>query len=141
VVTLLRVDGNVATPRSLGFDELAGLPDQVADVGALVPGRRGGGVRLAAILDAVGRVPDARFAQLRSTDGFSAWVPLDAVAQALVVYRLGDGPLPEADGGPLRFLIPDVEKCGVAGLDTCANVKRLGTVTLARSAGFGLRAV
>jgi DMSO/TMAO reductase YedYZ molybdopterin-dependent catalytic subunit len=135
----LRVDGAVESPRTLGFDELAALPGQVADIGALVPGRVGGGVRLASLLDAVAPLPDARFAKLMSSDGkFSAWVPLDAVKEAVVVYRLGDAPLPEDKGGPMRFYIPDVEKCGVAGLDACANVKALGHVLVARQSGLSL---
>ena len=37
---MLRIDGNVSTPRTLGFGELAALPEQVADIGALIPGAR-----------------------------------------------------------------------------------------------------
>src|SRR5258706_12754974 len=134
---MLRVDGNVATPRTFHYDDLAALPGQIEDIGKLIPGREGGGVLLAAILDAVKRDPKARFAKLASTDGgFVAWVPIDAVAESgVVVYRIGQEPLPADKGGPMRFYIPNVEKCGVPGLDTCANLKSLGTITVTHNAG------
>jgi hypothetical protein len=43
---------------------------------------------------------------------------------------LGESALPEKKGGPVRFLIPNAEKCGVEGVDACANVKGLGRITL-----------
>jgi hypothetical protein len=67
------------------------------------------------------------------------WVPLDAVRGAVVVYRLGGATLPGERGGPMRFYIPDVQRCGVAGLDTCAHIKALGQVMVARQTGLGVR--
>ena len=139
-MTRLSVDGGAGTPQQLGFDDLAKLDGQVADVADLVPGRRGGGVRLDAILAAVRADPAATHVTLSSTDGtFSASVPLEAVRDAVVVYRLGGEPLPESLGGPLRFLIPAVDKCAVGGVDACANVKFLGSIRLSRGAGRDTR--
>jgi hypothetical protein len=39
----LRVEGEVQHDANFSFADLAALPEQVADVGQLVPGREGGG--------------------------------------------------------------------------------------------------
>ena len=132
-MTRLRVDGDVRTPREFAFDDLASLPGQIPDVAALVPGRVGGAVRLAAILEAVGPAPEATAATLASTEGdFSATAPLEALGQAIVLYRMGDGPLPEEQGGPIRFLVPNAAECARLGVDRSTNVKFLGRITLGR---------
>jgi len=139
-MTTLRVDGAVAAPREFGFADLSALPDQVPDLGALLPGREGGGVRLRAILASVGLRTAATHLTLTSTDGrFSASVPLAAVADAVIAYRLGDGPLPADRGGPMRFLIPDVGSCAVGGVDACANVKFLAHLHLSAGPGADTR--
>ncbi len=136
----LRVDGAVERPREFGFDDLAALPGQVPDVGALIPGRDGHGVRLQSLLDAVGVRPEVTHITLTSTDGrFSASVPLAAVREAVVAYRLGNAPLPHDKGGPMRFFIPNVEQCAVGGVDACANVKFLGRIHLTTTPGVDTR--
>ena len=136
----LRLDGEVDTPREIGFAEMAGLAGQVDDVGAVVPGRRGGAVRLATLLAAVGARPSATHATLTSADGrFAASVPLAAVADALVVYRLGDAPLPAAAGGPFRFLVPAASDCATGEVDACANVKDLARIRLENGPGKDTR--
>jgi len=128
---MLTVEGEVRTPRKFEFADLASLPDQVADVAALVPGRQGGAVRLPALLAAVGVADGAKTVTLESSDGtFSQQAPLDALGSALLLYRLGDEPLPASQGGPVRFLIPNLEECGAAGVDRCTNVKALGRITV-----------
>ena len=133
-MTQLQVDGQVRTPRALAFDDLAALPEQIADVSTLVRGRVGGAVRLAAILDHVGVAPGATHVTLVSADGdFSQSAPLAALGQAIVLYRLGDGPLPAEEGGPLRFLVPNAAECAGLGVDRCTNVKYLGRITVGRA--------
>jgi DMSO/TMAO reductase YedYZ molybdopterin-dependent catalytic subunit len=122
-MSMLRITGEVARPRAFDRDELRGLPQQIEDVGALVPGRSGGGVRLAALLDAAGA--RGAFATLVSSDGFSISVPLAAVKDGIVTYRLADGPLPEKQGGPVRFYVGRAVECDVGEVDACANVKGL----------------
>ena len=130
-MSLLRVDGAVRTPRTFDGDALRALPAQVDDVGTLVRGRVGGAVRLAAVLDAVGVLDDARSVALVSADGhFTQSAPLASLRDALLVYRLGDGSLPADDGGPIRFLVPDAP--GLVGVDRCTNVKALATITVRR---------
>ena len=124
------VDGEVAGAREFDFAALRALPEQVADVAQLIPGRRGGAVRLRALLDAAGARREAAWATLRSSDGFAIAVPLAAVQGALVTYRLGEAPLPVEQGGPVRFLVPGADQCGTPDVDACANVKKLARVTL-----------
>ncbi len=138
----LLVEGEVETPCTLSFAELAALPRQVADVGVLIPGKPGGAVWLDAVLAAAGAKPGARFATLVADDGaFAVSVPLDAVrTNAIVVYRLSDAPLPDKQGGPIRFYVVDAKACGAdSGVDACANVKRLGRIrlTAARETDIG----
>jgi len=132
---VIRVEGEVAKPTTFDFAALAALPQQVADVGSMVPGKQGGAVRLRALLEAAGAKPSAQFATLEGDGGkFAVSVPLAAVADnAVVAYRLGDAALPDKQGGPARFYILDVKSCGDAsGVDACANVKRLSRIKLTR---------
>jgi 2-dehydropantoate 2-reductase len=140
-MTSLRVEGEVRIPREFRFVDLAALPGQVPDIGALLPGRMGGGVWLHSLLEATGARPQASHVTLHATDGdFSASVPLEAVRdRAIVVYRLGDAPLPTAQGGPLRFFITNVEECAIGEVDACANVKFLGTIELTIGPGTDTR--
>lgn len=136
----LRIEGAVARETTLDAAALAALPGQVDDVGTLVAGREGGAVRLRAVLEAVGVAADATHLTVESGDGrFAASVPLDALADAVLVHRLGDGPLPAANGGPLRLLIPDAARCGRADVDTCANVKDVAVLRVERSRGRDTR--
>lgn len=138
---MLEVTGRVRKSRSFDYQALAALPGQVEDVAAVLPGREGAGVRLEAILASVEPDDDADHITLESTDGsFSASVPLDAVAKrGIVVYRMGTAPLSPAKGGPARFFIEDVESCGLAEVDACANVKGLGRIVLSAGPGRDLR--
>lgn len=138
---LLRVEGEVDTPREFHFADLEALPDQVSDIGPLIPGREGGGVWLRALLAASNVRPEATHLTLQASDGsFSASVPLAAVCErSLVVYRLGDGPLPADKGGPIRFFITDVDACAVGEVDACANVKFLGVIQCTRGPGTDTR--
>ena len=130
-MSTIRIEGEVAAPRELGFAELAALPGQVPDVAAVVAGRSGGGVELGAILAAAEPSARATHALLESRDGsFSACVPLAEVADAIVAYRSGDAPLSVEIGGPFRFLIPDAVGCGPAARSRCSTVKDIATIRL-----------
>lgn len=136
----LIVDGAVLAPLELGFDDLAALPEQVEDVSAFVAGRDGGGVRLSAVLRRAGLKPDATHVTCESSDGkFRASVPLSAVREAIVAYRMGEDSLPESRGGPIRFFIPDAAACAADEIDQCANVKFLGRLHVSKGAGSDTR--
>ena len=128
----LTVDGDVASPTSFDEESLAALPGQVPDVAPLVPGRQGAGVRLSSLLAAVGA--RGAWVTLEAADGFSICVPRAPVESGVVTYRLDGGPLPDKQGGPVRFYVVGAVDCKTdapevnGGVDACANVKRLAAV-------------
>lgn len=127
----LRLTGEVETSVEWDFEALARLPGQVDDLTAIVPGREGGAVRVASLLDVVQPRAAATHMTLRASDGgFTASIPLESVGDAVVAYRDGDAPLPEKRGGPFRFFIPEGGACASAEVDQCANVKFLASIEL-----------
>jgi mannose-6-phosphate isomerase-like protein (cupin superfamily) len=130
--TAVRVDGEVERPLTFNFVDLAALPDQVAQVGTLIPGRDGSAVRLRTLLEVAGvREHATHITFSASADNFSASVPLAAVIdRAVLVYRQGLEPLSTRQGGPVRLLMPDVESCDIEGVNTCTNVKELDHIRI-----------
>jgi G3E family GTPase len=108
-VALVDADGN-----SLSFsrEALAALPEQIADVAPLVPGREGAGLRLRGLLSLAGEGAQVVFA---AQDGMTTEpVGLAEAGDAILLHSLGDGPLPAKQGGPFRLL---------AAGSPCGNVK------------------
>ena len=139
-MSALRIEQEGMPAQELDFRQLAELDGQIADVGALVPGRVGGAVTLQAILDRLNPGPELDYLTVESTDGgFAASVSLEALRHAVIAYRVGDEPLPRDKGGPLRFLIPNDEGCATGGADACANVKFVGTLRLTKGRGKDTR--
>lgn len=125
------VSGRVAAPLVLRFADLLAFQAQVEDVSLIMPGRRGSAVPLGAVLTRAQVAPGATHAVLMSRDGaFTATVTLAEVAGALLIYRLGTEPLPETDGGPVRYLNPDAGQCAPDNKAACANVKHLGAIEI-----------
>lgn len=125
----LTVTGAVDTPLELDAEELRRLPDQVADISSLFPGREGAAVRFASVVQRAGPRPNATHATLTSADGsFEATVRLAGVTEAVLVHSLGAEPLPAHFGGPVRMLIPDAVTCNTPDADKCANVKALARI-------------
>ena len=140
MATSLEITGLVGNAAKLDFAALAKLPGQVPDIGKLIPGRQGGGVRLESVLANASAKAGAAYITLEASDGFAASVPLEAIrGQGLVVYRKGDAPLTASEGGPVRFYIIDVESCGVADIDECANVKSIVRIELSATPGHDNR--
>ena len=127
---VLRVEGGVPAPRVFGFEDLAALPGQLEDVGTLAKGRRGSAVSARAVAKAASVEPGAAEMVLISADGFEQEAPAAALDEAWLVYRLDGRPLPDEDGGPVRFLIPDLDECHVGGVDRCTNVKHLAIIRI-----------
>lgn len=130
---LLTVDGTVAKPLKLTFDDLAGLPetDQVHDISRFHPSRRGSGVTLESVLRLAEVAPAARYLTLHGADGFHASVPLaEVLPEAVVVYHLDGRLMDPFEGGPLRFIIKNPAACHTDELDDCANVKYLTRIEL-----------
>jgi len=127
----IRIEGVVRSSVTLGFDDLSSLPEQIDDVAVLVAGRSGRAVRLRSILAKAGVDERATHLTLEADDSsFAASVPLEAVADAVIVFALEGKPLPRDKGGPFRLLIPDAARCGSAEVDKCANVKSVGVLRL-----------
>jgi 2-dehydropantoate 2-reductase len=122
--------------RPFAASDLAALPAsaQIADVGALVPGRTGRGVRLAALLESARPSADARWLNVASLDpAFAVSVPLDEVrSEGIVVYELDGAPLPASKGGPFRLLVRGHP-------DECLNVKQLARLELSPERGRDTR--
>jgi len=133
-MNLLRIEGAVGQPLSLGYNDFARMDarDQVVDLKRHGYKRGGDAVRLAALLRLARVHPDARFLGLHGTaDDFHASIPLEPVLdQALVIFRIDGAPLPAAIGGPFRLFIPDHAACHMAEIDECANVKFLDRIEL-----------
>ena len=107
-------------------EALAALPEQVADVGVLVPGRPGQGVWLREVLALAAPPAGAHFI-LVAHDGMTTEpVSVDQVGEAVLVHGLDDLGLPGDKGGPFRILVPPGE-----GRSACANVKKLARVLVA----------
>lgn len=140
---LLRVEGHVEQALSLTYADLAAMPEdqQVRDVSRFQPTRAGDGVALDALLERCGPRPEADFVTLHADrDDFHVSVALSALrGQGVVVYRLGEGPLPAARGGPIRLLIRDPAACHAGELDDCANVKYLDRIELTARRGRDTR--
>lgn len=135
----LRIDGEVARPLDLTYDDLAAIPaaDQVQDVSRFHPKRQGDGVTLDSLLARAAPKPTATYLTLHATaDDFHASVPLAEVrGEGIVVYRLAGGPLPVKNGGPIRFLIRNPAACHTDELDDCANVKFVDRIELTAGKG------
>ena len=127
----ITIEGVVRRRVTLGFNDLASAPDQIADVAPLVAGRSGTAVPLRSLLARAGVDSGAAWLTIESDDAsFAASIPLEAAADAVVVYALDGKPLPREKGGPFRLLIPDAARCGSAEVDKCANVKSVGVLRL-----------
>lgn len=141
--TLLVVDGAVARPLHLSFNDLAGLPaaDRVEDVSRFHPNRKGSGVTLEAVLRLAGVASEARYITLHADrDDFHVPVPLQAVlAEGIVVFHLDGEPLDKAHGGPIRFIIRNPAACHTDELDDCANVKYLSRMEVTTGRGRDTR--
>lgn len=133
----LEIGGLCARPLALRPADLARLPAeaQVADVGALVPGRAGRAVKLLALRALAGELPGAAFLDVASNDpAFAVSLPVAEARGALVVYELDGAPLPPNKGGPFRLLVP-------GHADECVHVKQVARLTLSAARGRDTRPV
>lgn len=131
----LAITGAVRHPLSLDRDALAAIREgAVADVGALVPGKRGRAVRLAALAAHAGIDGRAEHLQITSSDpSFAVSVPLaEVIAHGIVVFEEDGSALPREKGGPFRLLVP-------GHADECVNVKQLARLEFSAQPGRDTR--
>lgn len=133
---VLRIDGAVVQPVTLDAPALAKLPDEyhVRDLGGILPGKHGKGVRVEGLLTIPAIHPDADHVTVHSQDGrFAASLTLpQARAHGVLVYELDGEEIPEARGGPFRLMAPGLG-------DLCANVKGVNRLELTRGPGKDTR--
>ena len=139
----LQVDGEVESPRVFSRHEIAALGAEslIADVSQLEPRRKGTAVRLAAVLERVRPRSSATHLTLHaSADDFAASIPLDQVQDlGILIFEINGQGLTSSDGGPFRFLIPNVAACKTAEVDACANVKFVDRIELTAGPGKDTR--
>ena len=132
---ILHLEGGEAAALELTHEQLFDAPaaDQVPDIGALIPGRRGRGVRFFWVASLASPGDEFVFVTLESTDGrFSATLTREEMAEAVLVHADGDRPFGPEDGGPFRLYIP-------GATDRCGNVKHLGRVGFCSRPGADTR--
>ena len=99
---LLRVDGEVFSPRDLTMSDLAAVDSQhqIPDVSQIEPSRQGCAVTLEGILALVQPKPAADYLTLHaSADNFHASVPLASVRErGFFIYQVDGAPLQLAAG-------------------------------------------
>jgi DMSO/TMAO reductase YedYZ molybdopterin-dependent catalytic subunit len=112
----LKVEGKVARPLSLSYDDLHRLPKVTATPTLICPGfftdiTTWSGVSLATILEMAGVQPDAERITMKAADGYTASLDLDEALKPenLLAYEWMDQPLPVLHGFPLRAVIPGQE--------------------------------
>ena len=122
---LLTIAGCLHRPMAFTYADLRRVPGQIEDIGHIVPGRRGSAVSVADLLRGAAVHAAARQAVFHSADeGFFARVSVaTADEHGILVYRIGEHPLPERLGGPIRLFIPETD-------DKCANVKNVVRIEL-----------
>ncbi|HEY9845910.1 MAG TPA: molybdopterin-dependent oxidoreductase, partial [Candidatus Caenarcaniphilales bacterium] len=109
----LQVSGEVAYPQSLSLIDLKAMPYKTVTMrhicvegwAALV---KWGGVPLQMIAALVKPAETVRYVYFRSADGYyESWdLPSALHPQTLMAYGMNDGPLPPANGAPLRLASP-----------------------------------
>jgi DMSO/TMAO reductase YedYZ molybdopterin-dependent catalytic subunit len=110
----LTVDGEVASPLALSYDELRALPatEVTTDIHCVTRWSRFDagfkGVHWRELAALCRPKPTARFAIAHAEHGFTANVPLAALEDehALVAYEADGEPLTAEHGGPVRLVIP-----------------------------------
>ena len=106
---------------------------QIADVGALVRGRKGRAVTLKGLLEQSPPLREARYLNVTSADAsFAVSVPLVELGEAVLVYEVDGKPLDPGKDGPFRMLVPGHP-------DLCVNVKQVVELELAAEPGRDTR--
>jgi DMSO/TMAO reductase YedYZ molybdopterin-dependent catalytic subunit len=110
----LRVDGLVARPLELSFDELRALPRTElvrpfqCVTGWRVPNVHWAGVRLADLIDHAKPRPGAHAVEFTSYDGlYTESLTLDQARRSdvIVAYEMLGGPITSEHGGPVRLYV------------------------------------
>jgi DMSO/TMAO reductase YedYZ molybdopterin-dependent catalytic subunit len=112
----LAVDGAVASPLTLGWQDLLALPqaDEEADfhcvTGWSILDLAFRGVKLETVLALARPTPDATHVMTHASDGYSTNLPLEEALKpdVLLVHTVEGKPLATAHGGPVRIVVPQL---------------------------------
>ncbi|MFC5279801.1 molybdopterin-dependent oxidoreductase [Halorubrum rubrum] len=135
----LDVDGAVAEPYSLAYDDLVGHEERLEQTttmvcisnevgGDLIGTAHWTGVQLSDLVAAAGPAEGAVDVVTHATDGYSEAIPMEIVERddVLIVYGMGDRTLETEHGFPARLLVPGrygmkmtkwIERIEVSGVD------------------------
>jgi DMSO/TMAO reductase YedYZ molybdopterin-dependent catalytic subunit len=110
----LRIDGLVARPTQLTWDEFNALPqvEDVSDFHCVTTWSkydcRWRGVAFTTLYELVQPQPEARFVYFTSYDGYSTNVAIEKCLDddVLIATSFDGAPLPREHGGPARVIIP-----------------------------------
>lgn len=124
---ILQMVGAVTAPGNWTFSDLRQMLPQESDLttrGARWPF---GGVPLSVLAKIVAPHEGVNRVRLCSTaDNFERTVPWQPLREVgWIVFRHGEQPLSQTQGGPVRLWIKGHSSCGVTELDSCANIKFL----------------
>jgi len=111
------IGGAVQHPLILSYADVVALPHiemtcalacaaHKPDSRPLIGQARWRGVPMQALLSEVEIAPQAEHAHITAADGFSSSLPLDLLAQTLLVTDMDDAPLPLEHGAPARLILP-----------------------------------
>ena len=132
----LWIEGKVLQPLRVDalFLDQADTECLVPDVGTVLPGMRGKGVRVKALFQLAKPGIDVDHATFFSRDGqYSVCLSLDQARDfGILVYELDGEPLPAQKGGPFRLITPGLG-------DLCANVKDVCRIQLSHGMGSDTR--
>ena len=118
---MLHIDGEVATPRDFDFATLRAITEQLVEPSTLLAGREIAAVRLTVLLGLAGVRPTAQSIVCESEDGaYVTTLALEAARHCVVLYRVGEAPLPRGLGGPFRLV--------TSGRIRAGDVKALGSL-------------
>jgi 2-dehydropantoate 2-reductase len=130
------IDGAVIRPITLDRAAIAALPAEhrLPDVGAVVPGLRGAGIRVRGLLDLPALAIGATHATFHAGDGsFAASLTLEQAREhGILLYELDGEPVPIEKGGPFRLVAPGLG-------DLCANVKGVARIEVTKGPGKDTR--
>ena len=107
----LRIDGTVAAPRTLTYDEVVAAGDELVATldctGGFYSTQRWRGMRVGRLLADVRPLPDAAWVSFVSVTGYRWTLPLDEARTVLLATHVGGEQLSHDHGAPLRLVAPD----------------------------------
>jgi len=117
----LHIDGEVEIPCDFDFAALRAVSEQLVEPSALLAGREIAAIRLTTLLELAGAHAGAQSIVCESEDGaYVTTLPIEAARDCVILYRVGESPLPRGLGGPFRLV--------TGGRVGAGDVKALGTL-------------